>query len=79
MPRKLKKMPQKTEGTPSRFGYKNKWKPYDFNIKFWVEVLVGKKIDSLLFDKVGLHALVLDDGQTLFIDPDSKRRVFVKD
>lgn len=71
-------MPKKNP-TKSEFGYKAVWKPQRKNMAYWREVLMGKKIIGIRFDKRGLSALVFDDGQKLFLDEKSPSRCFVKD
>lgn len=39
-----------------------KWKPMSINKTFWKEVLEGRTISKVKFDKTGVKTLVLDDG-----------------
>jgi hypothetical protein len=57
-----------SDSLPSEKGYKTSWKTGDMNVDFWKEVLVGKTIKDVEFDEIGMSALVLDDGQRLFIN-----------
>jgi hypothetical protein len=47
--------------------YRAQWKANSLNIKYWNEVLRGRTISRLKFDRNGLRGLVLDSGETLFL------------
>lgn len=46
--------------------YRAKWKPFSLNKKYWNEVLLGRTIKKVEYDKEGVHALVFDNGEKLF-------------
>lgn len=48
--------------------YKSKWKQYSLNKTFWKEVLVGKKIKNISFNKDGIKYILLDSGEKVFTD-----------
>lgn len=48
--------------------YKSEWHPNSLNKSFWNEVLKGRKIAKLTFNKTGLKYLVLDSGEKVFVD-----------
>jgi hypothetical protein len=60
-------MPDEEKGLPSEHGYKAPWIPMERNEAFWTEVLVGRTITSLTWNETGLEAMILDDGQKVFI------------
>jgi hypothetical protein len=47
--------------------YKSEWKPFSLNQDFWKEVLVNRTIVDVVFDDEGIHNLVLDNGEKLFV------------
>ena len=47
--------------------YKAKWKENCLNKSFWKEVLVGRKIVKINFDKHGLSSLVLDSKEIIYL------------
>lgn len=56
--------------------YKAKWKPNSLNKAFWNEVLTGRKIIKVNFDKNGISSFVLDSKETIhLIHKDSKQGV----
>lgn len=60
--------------------YKTEWKAGGKNEDFWKEVLVGRRIERLEFDAIGVTALVLDNGEKLFFMPvEGHPRFFIKD
>lgn len=58
--------------------YKAKWKENSMNKSFWKEVLVGRKIKSIRFDKKGISALILDSKEVVFL-VGAAGRVCIKD
>jgi hypothetical protein len=58
---------------PSEWGYEAKWTPGKRNIAFWNEVLVGKTITELKFDKKGLASFLLSDGQEVYLHACKRR------
>lgn len=46
--------------------YKNKYIPNRLNKAFWKEVLVGRKIKKITFDKIGIKTIHLDSGEVLY-------------
>lgn len=50
----------------SKSRYKNEWKPFKANKRFWKEVLVGRTIQKIEWKGKDLLAFVLDDGQRVF-------------
>jgi len=47
--------------------YKKKWRVRSLNKPFWNEVLVGRTITKLFFNKEGLTAMKLDSGEISFL------------
>lgn len=47
--------------------YEAKWAPFSLNEDFWREVLVGRSIVDITFDKNGVESLVLDSGEKVFV------------
>lgn len=48
--------------------YKTKWKINSLNKSFWNEVLVGRKIKKISFNKNGLKYILLDSGEKIYTD-----------
>jgi len=46
--------------------YKKKWRARSLNKPFWTEVLVGRTITKLIFDKEGVIAMKLDNGEIVY-------------
>lgn len=53
--------------------YKASWKEFDLNQAFWEEVLVGRKIESLVWDAKGVSGLKLDSGEIIYLTGESGR------
>lgn len=47
--------------------YKTEWVANSLNKEFWKEVLVGRQITRIKFNKKGLTALVLDNKEVCYI------------
>lgn len=47
--------------------YKNKWIEGKLNKKFWREVLVGRKIVSILWTKEEMTGFILDNGEVVSV------------
>jgi hypothetical protein len=60
--------------------YKEKWLENSMNKDFWNEVLVGRSIASVRFDKNGIEGLKLDNGETIFLATGNElhSRLFIK-
>jgi hypothetical protein len=65
--------------TKSEHGYTTPYVPMALNKEFWKEVLVGRTIKKVVWDEKGIDALVLDDGQSIFIDHKGTGRIYIKD
>jgi hypothetical protein len=62
--------------TKTNSKYKAIWKEHSLNKAFWNEVLVGRKIVKLNFNKNGLASLVLDSKEIVYlIHEDPKKGV----
>lgn len=48
--------------------YNTKWKINSLNKSFWNEVLVGKTIKKISFNKNGIKYILLDSGEKIFTD-----------
>ena len=46
--------------------YKAEWKPFSLNKEYWIEVLQGRTIKKVEFDKKGIKALMLDNDERLY-------------
>lgn len=51
-----------------QMAYKAKWKINSLNKPFWNEVLVGKKIKKISFNRDGIKYILLDSGEKIFTD-----------
>ena len=59
--------------------YKAKWKVNSLNKSFWTEVLVGRKIKNIAFNKTGIKYILLDSGEKVFTDQwSAKLPIYVK-
>jgi hypothetical protein len=57
--------------------YRTKWKPYSLNKEFWNEVLRGRTITKIEWDKRGIKAIVLDSGERIYPHPTG--RFYIED
>lgn len=60
--------------------YNTPWIPMAKNEDFWKEVLVGRKIQDVVFDEAGIEYFLLDSGEKVFVENKSdSRRIYIQD